>query len=258
VGELHDFLTQDVTRWFPELIDYIDVTIVEASPRLLGSFDESISNLVTTRFTKRGVQVITGVAVTEYDYKRGIIKLSNDKEISAGTVVWSAGLKQVPFIESLELEKTKPGRLIIDDYLMLPNRPEFDNRVFCIGDCAVNVDTPLAPLAQVASQQGAYLAKQFNNATVGCEGDFRQKMTQRFEYFSLGSMVTFGGFQGALDMTQIGKPANNHNMGRLHGVMSFFMWRSAYFLKQTSFRNMIMIPMFWFLSFVFGRDISRF
>ena len=46
--------------------------------------------------------------------------------------------------------------------------------------------------------------------------------------------------------------------GTLDGVVAFLSWRMAYFSKQVSIQNMILIPMYWFKSWAFGRDISRF
>lgn len=42
------------------------------------------------------------------------------------------------------------------------------------------------------------------------------------------------------------------------GVLAFLLWRAAYWTKQVSIVNKIMIPMYWFKSMLFGRDISRF
>ena len=42
------------------------------------------------------------------------------------------------------------------------------------------------------------------------------------------------------------------------GFLAFLLWRAAYWTKQVSIVNKIMIPMYWFKSTVFGRDISRF
>lgn len=44
----------------------------------------------------------------------------------------------------------------------------------------------------------------------------------------------------------------------IHGFLGFLIWRSAYLTKLLSLKNMILTPMYWFKSAVFGRDISRF
>lgn len=42
------------------------------------------------------------------------------------------------------------------------------------------------------------------------------------------------------------------------GFLAFALWRAAYWTEQVSIVNKILIPMYWFKSAVFGRDISRF
>ena len=86
----------------------------------------------------------------------------------------------------------------------------------------------------------------------------RDGLSKPFQYYSLGSMVTMGQFQGALDMTQVGDINKPRNLGFMMGMLSFFLWRSAYFLRQNSWTNRVLIPLYWFKSFALGRDISRF
>ena len=45
---------------------------------------------------------------------------------------------------------------------------------------------------------------------------------------------------------------------KLKGHSAWFFWRSAYLTKLLSKKNMILVPMYWFNAFVFGRDISSF
>lgn len=42
VAELHDFVAQDIRRWYPDLCDKVKITLVEAGPRILGNFDQSL------------------------------------------------------------------------------------------------------------------------------------------------------------------------------------------------------------------------
>ncbi len=42
------------------------------------------------------------------------------------------------------------------------------------------------------------------------------------------------------------------------GFLTWVFWNAAYLTKLVSVKNKVMIPMYWFKSFVFGRDISRF
>ncbi len=42
------------------------------------------------------------------------------------------------------------------------------------------------------------------------------------------------------------------------GFAAFLLWRSYYLSASVSWGNRILIPMFWFKTFFFGRDLSRF
>lgn len=44
----------------------------------------------------------------------------------------------------------------------------------------------------------------------------------------------------------------------MKGFLAFLLWRAAYWTKQVSWVNRMLIPMYWFKSMLFGRDISRF
>ncbi|GBG27407.1 External alternative NADPH-ubiquinone oxidoreductase B1, mitochondrial [Hondaea fermentalgiana] len=266
VGELRDFIRNDVAKWYPDLQDYISIHLVEAQSRLLGSFDESVAKIVERRFRRRNIQLHLGASVTGFDPETGITKLSDGSGIPTGMLVWSAGLEQTRFVQDgLDGVEKGPGkRIIIDDHLRVSDPDnKFDNRFFALGDCAINMETPLAPLAQVAGQQAKWLAKAFNEAPTGVglvapAAQVFKPDSDPFAFFSLGSMLTFGGFQGAVDFTQVGKQNEESNLGALSGFLSFAMWRSAYLLRQNSWTNRILIPMYWFKSFLLGRDISRF
>ena len=42
------------------------------------------------------------------------------------------------------------------------------------------------------------------------------------------------------------------------GWAAMVAWKGAYWTKQLSWSNMMLVPMFWFKTLLFGRDISRF
>ena len=55
--------------------------------------------------------------------------------------------------------------------------------MYALGDCAAHHEKPLAMLAQVANQQGIYLAKKFNE---------KEGLPEVFKYKFLGSMASLG------------------------------------------------------------------
>jgi len=258
IGELNDFLRSDVAAYYLELKEFISIHLVESNDRLLQSFDPSVANIVQKRFEKRGIKLHIGKRVVRFDSASRSVHLNDGEVISAGTVIWNAGLQQTNFVDSLDLRKGRGGRIQIDENLRIQNS---ENRIFAIGDCAVNEEEPLAALAQAASQQGKHLAACFNASPNGV-GLFRgvdRLALKPFKYFSMGSMVTFGGFKGAVDFSQVGRPAQGtKNFGILYGALSYLMWRSVYWTRQNSVQNRILILVYWAKAFFGHRDISRF
>lgn len=179
--------------------------------------------------------------------------LSDGTKLEFGTMVWSAGLAPQDFTNTLQdyLElcpRTK--RIVVDEYLRVKG---YEGSLWAIGDAAVNAKGPPLPqLAQVARQQGIYMAKTLS-------GTQRDDETE-FHFFSLGSMAYVGEMKGIYDGSSFGEPGmdDNPNVPKVTGLMALLMWRFAYWGRQTSLVNKILIPMYWFKSFVFGRDISRF
>ncbi|KAL7086855.1 hypothetical protein ACP275_13G028000 [Erythranthe tilingii] len=122
-----------------------------------------------------------------------------------------------------------------------------------------NVDKQMKSLpatAQVAAQQGAYLARCFNKREkskiepegprkFGSDGrhDFRP-----FQYRHLGQFAPLGGEQTAAEL-----PGDWVSMGR----STQWLWYSIYASKQVSWRTRFLVVGDWSRRFMFGRDSSR-
>jgi NADH:ubiquinone reductase (non-electrogenic) len=79
-----DFITQDVHKWFPDLENKVQITLIEAGKKLLGTFDSKLSDYTMILFRKRKVDVRTGVSVKEV--QRHHIVLTDGSVIPFGVV----------------------------------------------------------------------------------------------------------------------------------------------------------------------------
>jgi NADH dehydrogenase FAD-containing subunit len=61
---LVDFIKQDVSRLYIDLLPYVKITLVEAGPALLGPFDVALQNYTHGLFKRRDIDVRLGTAVT--------------------------------------------------------------------------------------------------------------------------------------------------------------------------------------------------
>lgn len=269
-AELHDFVKQDVNRLYHNLLPFVKITLVEAGPALLGPFDKALQDYAHGLFRKRDIDVRLGTAVigvedfsAAVDYRFPPCKralLSDGSTLEFGTMVWSAGLAPRTFTEHLDAAAfqlhPRQKRLLVDEYLRVKGH---EGSIWAIGDAAMNEKgIPIPQLAQVARQQGIYLANVFNG---------KQKEDEKpFAFFSLGSMASMGDWKGIYDGTSAG-PLRDPNSTQPHtgwmppkmkGIAALLLWRFAYWGRQTSNVNKLLIPMHWLKTFFFGRDTSRY
>ncbi|OJT02135.1 Internal alternative NAD(P)H-ubiquinone oxidoreductase A2, mitochondrial, partial [Trametes pubescens] len=171
-----------------------------------------------------------------------------------GLLVWSTGLAPNPLIDSIT-EAKKDGRtkrtLITDGHLnvVLKDTDAVDPDVFAIGDAATVVDKPLPATAQVANQQAKYLTRRLNALVRD-----RTPSKSPFKFQNAGSLAYIGDWEAVFDRTKAARGPKNKETGRV----AWLLWRSAYFTKTLSWRNKILVPMYWFLNWIFGRDLTRF
>lgn len=76
--------------------------------------------------------------------------------IRYGTLVWCAGIKPHPFVSDFGFAMNDKGsQILVDEFLKVKD----ESGIYAIGDCATIDNYWLPQTAQVANQQGQYLAK---------------------------------------------------------------------------------------------------
>jgi NADH dehydrogenase FAD-containing subunit len=60
-------INQDVASWYPDLIPHIKLTLVEAGPGILGSFDQALSEYYLRELEKKNIDVRLNTAVAGVD-----------------------------------------------------------------------------------------------------------------------------------------------------------------------------------------------
>lgn len=67
MSELHEFINDDVASWYPDLVPHIKLTLVEAGPGILGSFDKALSEYYLKELEKKNIDVRLNTAVAGID-----------------------------------------------------------------------------------------------------------------------------------------------------------------------------------------------
>lgn len=179
IGELTDFVTQDVVRLYPRLKSKVKIVIVTSSSSLLSTFDKNLQEIALQKLTTSGVTVILNARVIEvsdgslkYKIKSNDPNNIDEKELRFGVCVWAAGTASIPLIKTISSTHTKQneyfvkngGKLAVDGYYrVLDDDDNERGTIFALGDCSYCIENESCPqTAQVAAQQGAYLARLFN------------------------------------------------------------------------------------------------
>ncbi|KAI0711767.1 FAD/NAD-P-binding domain-containing protein [Fomitopsis betulina] len=248
-AELHDLLHTEVKKHFPGLHRFARISLYDVAPRILGSFDEGLQQYATKKFDREGIRLLTQHHVERVE--PGKMHVKEQGEVCFGLLVWSTGLAPNPLIESIsEAQKDpKTKSLITDEHLnvLMKDTGKPDPDVWAVGDAAMINSAPLPATAQVANQKAKYLWRKLNQ--IGRD----RPATDPFQFHNAGSLAYVGGWQAVYDRTHA-ETAKGKEAGRF----AWLLWRSAYFTMTLSVRNKILVPMYWFMNWIFGRDMSRF
>ena len=151
----------------------VQVTIIEALPRILATLDESISSYLTPVYTKRDVNILTSTKVTALEGNTVQLQTSNSEaiqQLSAERILVCVGRRaNIQGLEALTDLEYSRGAIIVDDFMRtnLPN-------VYAAGDV-----TGKLMLAHVASRQ----------AEVAVGRMLKQIPVQRIAYNAIPSVV---------------------------------------------------------------------
>ena len=146
----------------------IPVTIIEALPRILANLDESISDYITTAYTKRDIKILTSTKVTAFEGNKVI--LDNGETLEAEKILVSVGRRaNLQGLEALSELEFNRGAIVIDDFC----RTNLKN-VYAAGDVTGKI-----MLAHVASRQ----------AEVAVGRMLKQIPVQRIAYKAIPSVV---------------------------------------------------------------------
>ncbi|KAJ1833202.1 NADH:ubiquinone oxidoreductase [Coemansia sp. RSA 2711] len=249
-GELHDLVTEDLAKWVPGLSQRIRITLVEALPNVLPSFDKKLVRYTEQIFEKNGIQLRTSTRVKEVRDKTLVVQHADhgEEEIPYGTIIWAAGIRAREFAHTLRAKvpevQTSGRGLIIDDYLRVKGTRD----IWALGDCTVSKN---APLAQVASQQGKWLARALNGLAQDANA-FEQIESQSkpFTYASNGSLAYIGSEKAIAELPWFRKQIT------VGGPFASVFWKAYCLWELSSVRSSLSVATDWVKRALFGRTMS--
>ena len=199
------------------------VLLLEAGPRVLSSFPESLSEKARKQLERLGVEVHTGTPVGAIDAD-GV--LLGTQRIAARTVLWSAGVAASPLAKSLGVPLDRAGRVPVQADLSIAGLPE----VFVAGDLASvqQEGKPVPGVAPAAKQMGDCVAKVIRARIAG-------QAAESFRYRDFGNLATIGRMAAVVDVRG----------WHLSGVLAWWFWLAAHVWFLIGFRNRLVVLIDW-------------
>ena len=234
-GGLAELFSKVLRRDFPRLdVRAARVVLLEATDRLLGTFHPKLSDDARRTLEAAGVEVLSGQAVARVE--PDAVVLGDGTTIPTRRMVWAAGVRAHPLGETLGVELTKGGRVVVDETLALPGHPE----VHVIGD--------LAATPELLPQQAAVAIQGGHHAAAMIDRRLRGEAPSPFHYVDKGTMATIGRHDAVAQL-----PGGI----RLKGPVGWLAWLGLHLVMLIGFRNRANVLVNWAWNYLTYDRASR-
>ena len=204
------------------------VRLLEAGPRVLSSFPESLSAKARAQLQRLGVEVVTGVPVDAIDADGYSL---DGQAVLARTVIWAAGVAASPLGALLAAPRDRAGRVQVNADLSVPGHPG----IFVAGDLAsVQQDgRPVPGVAPAAKQMGAHVARVIRERLRSREGSAAP--APAFRYRDFGNLATIGRMAAVVHFGRL----------KLSGLPAWWFWLLIHVFFLIGFRNRLIVLINW-------------
>jgi NADH dehydrogenase len=210
---------------YPHLrMEDLSIILVEAGPRILPGFDAKLSAKAADALAYMGVVIKLNNPVT---LVRTDGVMVGNEWVSSANVIWAAGNKASPLLNTLSVPQDSYGRVKVGSDLAIPDDPW----IFVLGDaahCLGRDGKPLPGIAPVAMQEGRYVATLINQ-------ELSPEQRPPFVYTDRGMLATIGRAQAVAQI------------GPLHasGFLAWTLWCIVHIFFLIGFRNRIRVMSEW-------------
>ena len=217
-GTLAELRRTVLSSTFPDVDPArVRVRLVEMAPYLLGPFHEKLREYAKAQLLARDVDVRLDTRIGEVTADQ--VRLVHGEDLPSDITVWAAGVAAGPGVAAWGLPQGKGGRVMVGPDL----RVQGQDRIFAVGDIAVNPDDPTPQLAQPAIQMGRHAAAQITRLETGTA-------TEPFRYHDKGTMATIGRRSAVVQLA---------GGLRLRGTLAWLAWFALHLLYLLGGRNRV-------------------
>ena len=165
--------------------DHLQVSLLEAGPRILPALPDRIAGSVVNELSKLGVKVRHNTKVVRGH--EGALETDEGEMIDGDIMVWAAGVRAPNFLKDLAgLESARNNQLMVNQTLQTTR----DERIWALGDCCACPQSDgswVPPRAQSAHQMASHILKNLKRQKAG-------KSLVDYHYKDHGSLISLSRF----------------------------------------------------------------
>ncbi|MEW9529052.1 NAD(P)/FAD-dependent oxidoreductase [Microbispora sp. NPDC049125] len=236
LAELED-MTGDAIGYYPS-IEKKDLrwVLIEASDRILPEVGPEMGTWTAEQLRERGIELKMETLLKSCE--GGLVKTSDGDEFEAATIVWTAGVKPSPVVNSTDLPLDERGRIKTTTRLTVAGV----KGAFAAGDIAgvpdvTNPGAYCAPNAQHAVRQAKVLG---DNITAYLRGEKLKDYRHKY----VGSVAGLGLYRGVANVYGV----------KLRGFPAWFMHRTYHLSRVPTVNRKVRVVADWTLSLFFKRE----
>jgi NADH:ubiquinone reductase (H+-translocating) len=195
----------------------VHIRLVEMAPSLLMPFKRRLREYTRKQLVARGVDIILNTQILEV--RPDSVVLGDGSAHHSDLTVWAAGVAAPEAVAGWNMPQGHNGRIVVGPDL----RVHGSDRIFAVGDIAINPDDPSPQLAQPALQEGKHAAEQLIQLSNGGQ-------TKPFRYHDKGMMATIGRRSAVVQLAR---------GVWLTGTIAWFAWLGLHLLYLLGYRNRV-------------------
>ncbi|WP_433266911.1 NAD(P)/FAD-dependent oxidoreductase [Micromonospora vinacea] len=242
LAEMED-MARDALRYYPELKqDEVRWVLVEATQRVLPEVDRDMGAYTVQQLMKRNMDIRLDTRLESC--VDGVVKLSDGDSFRSDTIVWTAGVKPSPMLDSTDFPRDDRRRITCLPTLQVVDGDQVVEGAWSAGDCAAVPDLTkepgnfCSPSAQHAVRQAARMAD--NIAAV-----IRGREPVNYKHKHVGSVASLGLHKGVAQVYGI----------KMTGWPAWVMHRTYHMSRIPSFNRKVRVVVDWSLAFFLKREV---
>jgi NADH dehydrogenase len=225
----YDGLTPDDMRW----------VLVEATGRILPEVSLELSKYTISELEKRNIAVRLETRVESL--VDGHVVLSSGEEFDAETIVWTAGVRPHPLLESTDLALDEKKRVRCNASLQVLGVDD----AWAAGDCAAVPDLSKTDSQAFTSPSAQHAVRQAKRLADNVLASLRGEPLKDYRHPYAGSVASLGLHKGVAEIYGV----------KLRGLPAWFMHRTYHMTRMPTTNRKVRVVADWTLALFFHREI---